>query len=356
MRKIIHIDMDAFFASVEQRDRPEIRGLPVIVGGNPDRRGVVSTCSYEARAFGIRSGMSTKIALRLCPNAVFLEPDFRRYSRVSDEIREIFDTVTNLVEPVSIDEAYLDVTTNKRGFESATKLAREIQREIYLKTALTASAGVSYNKFLAKVASDFKKPAGLTVIRPGLAEAFLDSLPIEKFHGIGHVTAAKFRSMNIRFGHDLRQLDLGILTALFGKVGAFYYEIVRGIDERPVTTDTARKSLGREITLIEDCTDQRRVHILLRSLAHKVGFLLQKRGLSGRTISIKVRYSNFQTVTRSESFTEPIWEGMRIGEIALSLSRKTEIASRPVRLLGVSVSNLLSQEELNLPQQLEFDF
>ncbi|HJH03597.1 MAG TPA: DNA polymerase IV [Victivallis vadensis] len=356
MRKIIHIDMDAFFASVEQRDRPETRGLPVIVGGSPERRGVVSTCSYEARAFGVHSAMPMRTAVRLCPNAVFLETDHRKYSRVSEEIREIFHTFADLVEPVSIDEAYLDVTENKRGMESATRLAREIQREIFLKTKLTASAGVSYNKFLAKIASDLRKPAGLTVIRPDQAGAFLDSLPIEKFHGIGRVTAAKFRSMNIRTGHDLRQLDVATLTALFGKVGAFYYGIVRGIDERPVEVDEERKSVGKEITLSEDCTDRRRLRILMRSLAHKVARSLQKRGLAGRTVTIKVRYEDFQTVTRSESFTEPTQDGVRIGDIALALSRKTEMDSRPIRLIGVTVSNFPSPEELNRPVQLEFDF
>ena len=302
MRKIIHIDMDAFFASIEQRDRPELRGLPVIVGGSAERRGVVSTCSYEARAYGVHSAMPMKTAMRLCPDAVFLDTDLARYRRVSAEIREIFHSVTDLVEPVSIDEAYLDVTRNKRNSMSATRLAREIQREIFLKTRLTASAGVSYNKFLAKIASDYRKPAGLTVITPADAEAFLDRLPVGKFHGIGRVTAARLVSMNIRTGHDLRSLDRSTLTSLFGKVGLFYYDIVRGIDERPVEVNEDPKSIGREITFAEDCRDLRRLRIQLRTLALRVGRLLTGHGLAGRTVTVKVRYGDFTTVTRSVSF------------------------------------------------------
>ena len=245
MRKIIHIDMDAFFASIEQRDRPGLRGLPVIVGGSAERRGVVSTCSYEARAFGVHSAMPMRTAQRLCPQAVYLEVDMKKYRNESARIREIFYSVTDLVEPVSIDEAYLDVTENKRSESSATRLARAVQREIFLKTGLTASAGVSYNKFLAKIASDLKKPAGLTVIPPERAMEFLDSLPVGKFHGIGKVSAAKLTGMNIRTGRDLRQLDAATLSALFGKTGLFYYNIVRGIDNRPVEVEDEPKSIGR---------------------------------------------------------------------------------------------------------------
>ncbi len=356
MRKIIHIDMDAFFASIEQRDRPELRGLPVIVGGSAERRGVVSTCSYEARAFGVHSAMPMRTAMRLCPEAAVLETDLDKYRRVSEEIREIFHTVTDLVEPVSIDEAYLDVTENKLHSTSATRLAREIQRQIFQQTRLTASAGVSYNKFLAKIASDMRKPAGLTVIPPDRAQAFLDALPIRKFHGIGKVTAARLTAMNVRTGHDLRQLDLATLTMLFGKVGSFYFQIVRGCDDRPVEVDEQCKSIGRELTFARDCSDVRRLRILLRSLGCRVARLQEKRGLAGRTVTVKVRYDDFRTVTRSLTLSAPESRGEAIGEIAVALAAKTEFATRPVRLLGVTVSNFPSPDELDRPVQLEFDF
>lgn len=348
--------MDAFFASVEQRDRPELRGVPVIVGGSAERRGVVSTCSYEARAFGVHSAMPMKTAQRLCPNAVFLPGDYAKYRAVSETIRAIFHEYTDLVEPVSIDEAYLDVTENRMRNPSATRLAREIQRRIFEETRLTASAGVSYNKFLAKVASDLRKPAGLSVIRPDQAEAFLDSLPVEKFHGIGRVSAAKLQSINVRTGRDLRQLDLTVLTALFGKIGVFYYNIVRGIDERKVDPQEERKSIGKETTFAEDCTDPRRLRILLRTLSLKVARLLQSRALAGKTVTVKVRYENFQTVTRSASFHHPTCDGAEIGAIALELAARTEWDKRPVRLLGVTVSNFPDPGESEENIQLEFDF
>ena len=353
IRKIIHIDMDAFFASVEQRDRPELRGVPVIVGGPAEKRGVVSTCSYEARAFGVHSAMPMKTAQRLCPQAAVLEGDYAKYRAVSEEIRAIFFEYTDLVEPVSIDEAYLDVTENRKGNPSATRLARELQRRIFETTRLTASAGVSYNKFLAKVASDLHKPAGLTVIRPDQAEAFLDALPVEKFHGIGRVSAAKLRSMNVKTGRDLRQLDLPVLTSLFGKIGGFYYSIVRGIDDRPVDPADERKSVGKETTLAEDCTDPRRLRILLRTLSLKVARILQNKALAGRTVTVKIRYGDFRTVTRSASFHHPTRDGAEIGEIALALAAKTEWTTRPVRLVGVTVGNFPPPGGA---VQLEFDF
>ena len=344
MRKIVHIDMDAFFASIEQRDRPELRGLPVIVGGSPEKRGVVSTCSYEARTFGVHSAMPMRTALRLCPQAVCLDVDMKKYRRESARIREIFHAATDLVEPVSIDEAYLDVTENKYGETSATRLARRIQREIFQQTGLTASAGVSYNKFLAKVASDLKKPAGLSVITPEEAQAFLDALPVGKFHGIGKVSAARLTGMNIRTGRDLRQLDAATLSSLFGKTGLYYYSIVRGIDDRPVETEDEPKSVGHEITLAEDCTDVRKLRIILRQLARRVARRLQAQNLAGRTVTIKVRYEDFETVTRSLSFHAPVCDGAEIGEIAINLAAKTELASRPIRLLGVTVGNFTGPE------------
>lgn len=339
MRKIIHIDMDAFFASVEQRDRPELRGRPVIVGGSPEKRGVVSTCSYEARVFGVRSAMPMRTALRLCPQAVCLDVDMKKYRRESMRIREVFHEVTDLVEPLSIDEAYLDATENKRNEPSATRLARWIQQEIFHRTGLTASAGVSYNKFLAKIASDLKKPAGLTVIPPEQAQSFLDTLPVGKFYGIGKVSAAKLTGINVKTGHDLRQLGLETLTMLFGKAGLFYYNIVRGVDDRPVETEDDPKSVGHEITLVEDCTDLRAMRIMLRQLARRVAHRLQAKNLAGKTVTIKVRYENFETVTRSSSFHAPVCDGAEIGEIAVTLAGKTELSTRPIRLLGVTVTN-----------------
>ena len=339
MRKIIHIDMDAFFASIEQRDRPELRGKPVIVGGAVRRRGVVSTCSYEARKYGVHSAMPSATALRLCPQAVFIEPDFRRYVAVSETIREIFRTVTDLVEPMSIDEAYLDVTGNRFHEPSATRIAEYLRSEIRARTHLTASAGVSYNKFLAKVGSDFRKPDGLTVITPETAREFLDALPVGRFPGIGEVTAAKLEKLNIHTGRELRLLDAKLLEQLFGKAGAFYYKIVRGIDERPVELPGDPKSISREITFPEDCSDPRRIRIILRALGRKVFRRALAHDFSGRCVTVKVKYADFRTVTRSATFPAPPPDGETLGAIAVALARKTEAGRRPVRLLGVGVSD-----------------
>ena len=352
MRKIIHIDMDAFFASVEQRDRPELRGKPVLVGGAPQRRGVVSTCSYEARKFGIHSAMPTRTALRLCPEAVLIEPDFRRYSAASKLIREEFFALTPLVEPMSIDEAYLVVSERCGTLDEAVEIARELQRRICEKCALTASAGVSYNKFLAKCASDFRKPAGLTVITPENAQEFLDPFPVEKFHGIGKVSAKKLRSINVRCGEDLRKLPLETLKNIFGKAGAFYYGIVRGLDDRPVEVESDPKSVSREITLYEDCSDIRKLRILLKTLARRVARRAEAAGFVGKSVFIKLKYDDFQTVTRSILLNQPCVNGVDIGEAAVSLLRKTEAGSRPVRLIGVGVANRFTPaeaEQLDLP-------
>ena len=356
MRKIIHIDMDAFFASVEQRDHPELKGKPVIVGGSAEHRGVVSTCSYEARKFGVHSGMPTKTAHRLCPDGIFMDTDFRRYKRVSAQIHRIFHEVTDLVEPVSIDEAYLDVTVNKLGESSAVRLARYIQHEIFKRTDLTASAGVSYNKFLAKIASDYQKPAGLTLITQENAEELLDALPVGKFHGIGHVSARKLESINIRTGADLRKLDLTVLTSMFGKMGAYFYQIVRGIDERPVETGSAPKSVGRETTFPVDCNDMRHLRIVLRSLAGNVAHTLQRKNLQGCTITLKLRYDDFTTITRSVTLEHAVKSGSRIGREAVALLQKTEAGKRPIRLAGVTVSNFTSPAAAGKPEQLKLPF
>ena len=356
MRKIIHIDMDAFFASVEQRNHPEYRGKPLIVAGDPDKRGVVSTCSYEARVFGVHSAMPTRTAMNLCPQGIFVEGDMRTYQEVSKQVFAVFYKYTSKVEPMSIDEAFLDVTDSVTDQCSATEIASMILREIFTETGLTASAGVSYNKFLAKVASSLRKPAGLSVIKPSGAISFLENLPIEKFYGIGKVTAKKLRAMNIKTGKDLKALDLQTLISHFGKAGAFYFNIVRGIDEREVETDSMRKSYGRETTLPKDITDIAKIRIYIRRLALKTAKYLQRDNSAGRTVTLKLKYSDFQTITRSKSFTKPISDGSAIGEIACELLRKTEAGSRPVRLIGVSISNFhdntkqaVEIEQLQLP-------
>ena len=281
--------MDAFFASVEQLDRPELRGKPVIVGGAPQRRGVVSTCSYEARKYGVHSAMPSSTALRLCPQAVFIEPDHRRYQRVSAVIRQEFFRLTPLVEPMSIDEAYLDVSALCPTLEDALATAEKLQQTILDKTGLTASAGVSFNKFLAKTASDHRKPHGLTLITPEEAPAFLDALPIEKFYGIGKVGVKKLHTINVRCGRDLKELSAAVLKALFGKAGLFYYGIVRGVDERQVELEGDPKSLSRELTLPRDCGNLREMRILLRMLGRKVARRAAAKGFVGNSVFIKLK-------------------------------------------------------------------
>lgn len=341
MRKIIHLDMDAFFASIEQHDRPELRGRPVIVGGAPQRRGVVSTCSYEARAFGVHSAMPSVTALRLCPQAVFIEPDIRRYKRVSELIRQEFFALTPLVEPMSIDEAYLDVTDRCDTLEAARDTAAALQRRITGRTGLTASAGVSFNKFLAKTASECRKPAGLTLITPEEAPAFLDAMPVEKFHGIGRVGVKKLHAINVRTGAEMKKLPLKILTALFGKAGTFYYGIVRGIDDRPVELEGDPKSISREITLPCDCADPREIRVLLRTLGRKVARRAAAKGFAGGGIFIKLKYADFTTVTRSMTAPAPTADGKEIGALAVELFSRLPDAARPIRLAGVGISQLV---------------
>ncbi len=356
-RKIIHVDMDAFFAAVEQRNNPELKGKPVVVGGRPDSRGVVSTCSYEARVFGIHSAMPTSEAYRRCPHAVFIsEADFGEYLRVSEQVREIFREVTDLIEPLSLDEAYLDVTENNLYEPSATRLAEWIRRRIFKVTSLTASAGVSYNKSLAKIASDWNKPDGLMVITPEMAESFLTDLPVSKFWGVGPVTAARMKEAGIQTGGDMRSWPLWKLTEAFGKSGPWYYNLCRGIDERKVEPVRVRKSLGKERTFGEDVDDLPHLTEFLEKLSTTVWEELEERNLTGKTVTVKVKYADFQQITRSRSFLRPIPSHPDFIGTALELLGETEAGSRPVRLVGVSMSSFAGNETEDETHQLSFDF
>ena len=299
-RKIIHIDMDAFFASVEQRDNPELRGKPVAVGGSRER-GVVAAASYEARAFGVRSALPSVTAKRRCPDLIFVAPRFDVYKAVSLQIREIFAEYTPIIEPLSLDEAYLDVTENLKGIASATQIAEDIRAKIRRETNLTASAGVSYNKFLAKLASDHRKPDGLYVITPKMGPAFVENLPVEKFHGVGPATTAKMNRLGIENGLDLRAQTLPFLRQHFGKSGPYYYWIARGIDERPVRADRVRKSIGAENTFSQDLHAFGPMREALEPIIAKVWRHCQATGIQGRTVTLKVKFADFQQITRSKS-------------------------------------------------------
>ena len=339
-RKIIHVDMDAFYAAIEQRDNPALRGKPVIVGGDPDRRGVVSTCSYEARKYGVHSAMPSKTAVRLCPHAVFLFPRFDAYTSASKQVMNIFMEYTDLIEPLSLDEAFLDVTENKKNTRSATLMAKEIRQRIFSETGLTASAGVSYNKFLAKTASEINKPDGMAVIRPGEAERYLDRLPIGKFYGIGKVSEKHMLSLGIENGRDLRNATLDLLVKHFGKSGRFYYDIVRGFDDRPVEPERERKSWGREITLDEDILDMEMIRSILADIAAELEDGMAKKKIRGKTITLKIKYHDFQQITRSTTIDEPTNSGEVMINEALRLLQFTEAGTKKIRLLGISLSGL----------------
>lgn len=340
IRKIIHIDMDAFYASVEQRDNPEFKGKPVVVGGDPHARGVVAACSYEARKYGIHSAMPAATAYRLCPDAVFIRSRFDVYRSVSAEIREIFCEYTDLVEPLSLDEAFLDVTNNHKSIPSATVIARDIKKQIYHRTGgLTASAGVSFNKFIAKVASDFNKPDGITVVTPEMADAFIDKLPIRKFFGVGKVTEEKMLNLGIRTGADLKKYKREQLIDLFGKSGGYFYDIAHGLDERPVEPNRIRKSMGQETTLLEDIDDRERMLEILEEIAADLENDLNESGRKGRTITLKTKYSDFQQITRSVTLDQPVDSASVMMQQVSQLILKTEAGKRKVRLLGISISN-----------------
>jgi DNA polymerase-4 len=344
-RKIIHIDMDAFYASVEQRDRAELRGQPVIVGGDPKSRGVVAACSYEAREFGIHSAMASSTAYRLCPDAVFIRPRFDVYRAVSSEIRKIFCEYTDLVEPLSLDEAFLDVTENYVNMASATLIAREIKKKIFNRTGkLTASAGVSFNKFIAKVASDMNKPDGITVITPDMADEFIDELPIRKFFGVGKVTEEKMLNVGIKSGADLKRYKKEQLVQMFGKSGSYFYNIAHGMDDRPVEPNRIRKSIGKETTFIEDIDDTNQMVEILENIADRLENSLIKHEAKGRTITLKLKYFDFHSITRSVTIDEPADNAAVIMEYIRPLLSKTEAGKKKVRLLGISISNFDDQE------------
>lgn len=351
-RKIIHIDMDAFFASVEQHDRPELRGIPVAVGGR-EARGVLCAASYEARVFGVRSAMPGKVAERLCPHLVFVRPRFSRYKEVSDQIHEVFHRYTDLVEPLSLDEAFLDVTDNKLGIRSAIRVAQQIRQEVFEATGMTCSAGVSYCKFLAKIASDLNKPNGMAVILPEEAEAFLEKLPVEKFFGVGKMTAARMHRVGIRTGADLKARSREALAMRFGKAGLYYYDIVRGLDNRPVQPDRMRKSIGVEETFATDLVASEAIHEALTDLASQLQGRISRAENPGKTLTLKVRYNDFSVVTRSRTLDHDVFHANDILPLGQELLTHTEAGERPVRLLGLSVSNL-RQERLMLAHQFGY--
>ena len=344
MRRILHIDMDAFYASVEQRDNPSLRGKPLAVGGQPNRRGVVAAASYEARAFGVYSAMSMANAVRLCPELVIVPPDFSRYKEASTIIFNIYREVTPLVEPLSLDEAYLDVTENSWNESLATTVAKRLKARIREETRLTASAGVAPNKFLAKIASGWKKPDGLTVIAPNRVEPFLQQLPVDALWGVGPVTAARLRSRGINRLVDVRSVADEVLREAVGSMAEWLRQLATGIDDRPVVAHREAKSSGTENTYPEDLTDVETIRREVGDMASHAVAWLERRNLLARTVTIKVRYSDFRTITRSHT-SAPTRVGTEMAGRALCLLDKTEVGRRPVRLLGVSVHNLCTAVE-----------
>ncbi|WP_420481792.1 DNA polymerase IV [Agrobacterium vitis] len=348
-RKIIHVDMDAFYASVEQRDNPQLRGKPVAVGGSA-ARGVVAAASYEARAFGVHSAMPSVTAKRKCPDLIFVPPRFDVYRQVSHQIREIFAEYTLLIEPLSLDEAYLDVTENLKGMEIATEIALEIRAKIKAATGLNASAGISYNKFLAKMASDLNKPNGQAVITPKNGPGFVEALPVKKFHGVGPATAERMQRHGIETGLDLKSKSLQFLQTHFGKSGSYFYGIARGIDERQVRADRIRKSVGAEDTFVEDIDDLDPARAELRPLAEKVWRYCEAHDIKGKTITVKIKYSDFSQATRSKTVAGYVSDIDMIMGIAEPLLASVFPFKHPVRLLGITLSSLNTEESEKTPQ------
>jgi DNA polymerase-4 len=348
-RKIIHIDMDAFYASVEQRDYPELRGKPVAVGGSRER-GVVAAASYEARAFGVHSAMPSITAKRKCPDLIFVKPRFDAYKAISLQIREIFAAYTPIIEPLSLDEAYLDVTENLKGIPSATQIAEEIRARIRAEIELTASAGVSYNKFLAKLASDHRKPDGLFVITPKMGPSFVETLPVRKFHGIGPATARKMARLGIETGLDLKGQTEGFLQHHFGKAGSYYYWAARGIDERPVRADRTRKSIGAENTFPADLLTYVAARDALREIAGKVWAYCEGSGIRGRTVTLKVKFAHFQVISRSRTGQMQVRTRGELEELGNALLEPLFPVAKGIRLLGISLSSLAAEEAEREPE------
>lgn len=351
-RKIIHIDMDAFFASVEQRDNPELKGKCVVVGGSPQSRGVVCAASYEAREFGVRSAMASSIAYKLCPHAVFLSPSFQKYKDISLKLKEIFLDYTDLIEPLSLDEAYLDVTNNKINQASASIIAKEIKNRIQSELSLVASCGIASNKLLAKIASDYKKPNGFFVIKPEKSKDFMKELLINKVPGVGKATLKKLTELKVEYCKDLLNYSQAFIEKEFGKFGKRLYLNAQGIDNRPVKVYREAKSIGSEKTLSHDSLDINELQEILLNEIRQVTQRLEYKKLSGRTITLKVKYYDFTQVTRSITLTRSIFRAEDIFNICKQLIKKTLIGKKKVRLIGVSLSNF--QEEH--PQQLLLDF
>ncbi len=347
MRRILHIDMDAFYASVEQRDNPSLRGKPVVVGGQPNQRGVVAAASYEARTFGVHSAMSMAKAVRLCPSVVIVPPDFVRYKAASNTIFSIYREVTPLVEPLSLDEAYLDVTENSWNDPVATSVARRLKQRIQSETGLTASAGVAPNKFLAKIASGWKKPDGLTVIAPDRVEPFLRQLPVDALWGVGPVTANKLRSRGIDRLVDVRSAADHVLRDAVGTMADWLRQLANGIDDRPVVAHREAKSSGSENTYTQDLRDLETIRTEISAMARQAAAWLERKDLVARTVTIKVRYSDFTTVTRRDT-AAPTRDPSALAARALDLLARTSAGERPVRLLGVSVHNLESPVEAHV--------
>jgi DNA polymerase-4 len=354
-RKIIHIDMDAYYASVEQRDRPELVGKPVAVG-HPNKRGVVAAASYEARKFGVYSAMPSTTAARKCPDLIFVAPRFEVYRAVSRQIRAIFLEYTALVEPLSLDEAYLDVTENLRRVPTAVETASQIRQRIFEWTGLTASAGISYNKFLAKLASDYKKPNGQYVVTPAMGPAFVEALPVGKFHGVGPVTAEKMNKLGIFTGADLKSRSLEFLVKQFGKSGPWYYAIARGEDDRPVEPDRPRKSSGSETTFLEDLREPVAVESALLEQAREVWDWCEKAHMYGASVTVKVKYADFRQLTRSRTLAHVVTSWDELHSIALAMMRSIYPLENGVRLVGVTVSHFPEEADDDETGQLGFDF
>ncbi len=358
IRKIIHIDMDAFYASIEQRDNPEYRGKPLAVGYG-GKRGVVAAASYEARPYGVRSAMASVTALRKCPHLTFVMPRFEVYKAVSAQIMQIFRQYTEKVEPLSLDEAFLDVTENKKEIQIATEIAKEIKQKIHLQTQLTASAGVSYNKFLAKIASDINKPNGLYVITPKKAEKFLEKLPIEKFFGVGRVTAQRMHELGIKNGADLKKHTEMELIHHFGKAGSAYYHFVRGIDEREVESERVRKSLGVEETFSEDLYEMVDLLRELDEIAQEVHRRAEKRNFRSKTLTLKVKYADFTIITRSRTVDYYIKSYQQLFNLGKELLLQVDdIEERKIRLMGLTLKNAEADSIIltNMPVQLTLEF